>query len=587
MTERKAETIEVPRRAKLRSAAGALAVAGGVFWLAVAVMMAREVLTRGGADLRNEARMVELKTELAAAEGQASASPERIERIAERIRRYDSELRADHFRRRAMMRRGAWLLAVGLAVFVLAAKALAALKQTSPFPEDLAGDSVEQAERLAARSRWAVALVAGLIGGVVAAAAMALRPAGPVEPRPALAMALARPTERWPRFRGPGGLGVSAAADVPISFDVKTGRGIRWRTAVPMPGKSSPIVWGRRVFCTGATKQRREVLCYDAETGKLLWRREVHNGPASDADRDDVFEATGWAAPTPATDGKCVAAIFGNMDLACFDFDGRKLWGRNLGIADNPYGHASSLLMWRGLVLVQFDQGEPHQGKSRLTAFDAVTGRIAWSARRPVGASWTTPILITKPTRQIVTASNPWVIAYDPATGDEVWRADECLKGDGAPSPTWGAGLVLAGNADSGLAAIRPGGTGDVTNTHVLWRGAEGLGETPSPLADGKRVYMLAHDKLVCYALAASGKPRKLWAKELGTSFEASPTLAGGRAYLLSRKGTLIVWRLGDTYTELARSELGARCSASPALVDGRLYVRTNKSLLCIETTKE
>ncbi|MCY2925236.1 MAG: PQQ-binding-like beta-propeller repeat protein [Planctomycetota bacterium] len=332
-------------------------------------------------------------------------------------------------------------------------------------------------------------------------------------------------------------------------------------------------------------KSSGEVYCFDADKGHLLWRRDVPL-PAG-AENVTVFDDTGWSPSTAATDGQLVAAIFPTMDLACFDVEGKPLWSKNLGAVSNQYGHASSLLMVEGKVIVQFDQREDadRASRSKLLAFDAATGKKAWETARPTEAAWSSPILADAPGgTQLVVAGNPWAIAYRPGSGEELWRA-KVLGGDGAASPVYAAGLVLAGNTGTGLSGIRPDGRGDVTKTHVAWTIADALGDVASPVCDGRRVYMTKTDgELGCFAIDGA-KPVLLWKQQFEMPFQASPTLAGRGIYLLAEKGTLIVFQAGaGAYKELARSELGEDCPASPAFVDGRIYIRGKKNLYCIES---
>ncbi|MCY2930802.1 MAG: PQQ-binding-like beta-propeller repeat protein [Planctomycetota bacterium] len=430
-----------------------------------------------------------------------------------------------------------------------------------------------------------------LAGLAVAAMALLLPPPGAPAPLTATVAQATQPAApactAWPQFRGPGGNGVTAAANLPMTFDAATGRNIRWRTPVPLEGKNSPVVWGKRVFCTGATPTRREVYCFDADDGRLLWRRDVP-GPASAAKVDDF---TGWAPSTAATDGAHVAAIFPTMDLACFDVEGKGLWSINLGEADDQFGHASSLMIAEGKVIVQFDQNQEKNpaSVSKVLAYDAATGGEAWQTARPTKAAWSSPILADVPGgAQLIVIGNPWAIAYRPGNGQELWRA-EVLDGDGAPSPVYAGGLVLAGNVGSGLAGIRPDGRGDVTRTHVAWTikkalEKDALGEVCSPLGDGRRVYMMKPDgEFNCFAVDGA-RPSLAWTQQFDLPFSASPTLAGRNVYLLAEKGTLIVCQAGGAYKELARSELGEDCHATPAFVDGRIYIRAAKNLYCIES---
>ncbi|MEI9892971.1 MAG: PQQ-binding-like beta-propeller repeat protein [Chthoniobacter sp.] len=217
----------------------------------------------------------------------------------------------------------------------------------------------------------------------------------------ALAADLPSPEEyqaNWPRFRGPDGGGVSAQAATPATCDMKSGANIAWTiawtTPVPMPGFSSPVAWGDRVFLSGGDEAKREVLCFDAASGKQLWETSVPKTEGSPDEPPTVPEQCGMAAATVATDGRRVYAMFANATLAAFTFDGTLVWSKFLSVAKNPYGHAASLLTWQDRVIVQVDQGEPDDKLSKIYAFDGATGAIAWQQARPVGASWATPIVL-------------------------------------------------------------------------------------------------------------------------------------------------------------------------------------------------
>ena len=387
--------------------------------------------------------------------------------------------------------------------------------------------------------------------------------------------------KHWPRFRGPGGLGVSAFANIPTKWDGKTGEGVLWKTPVPLDAPNSPVVWGDRIFLSGATKKRREVYCFDVASGKLLWTGKAEGIPGSPAKPPEVMDATGYAASTVATDGRRVYAIFATGDLAAFDFAGKRVWAKNLGKPDNSYGHASSLLTWRDRLIVLMDHGLDDDDLSKLRAFEGATGKQVWATVRKVGSTWATPVVIrTAKREQIVTVSVPWVSAYAPETGKELWRAD-IMDGEIAPSPIYANGHVVVAQAHSIAAALRTDGSGDVTKTHVAWTAEDGLPDTCSPLANGELLFLATADGLVtCYDVK-DGK--KAWEHEYDVMhFLASPTLAGDRVYLLNDKGLTIILAAAREFKELGRCELGERTAASPACLDGRIIMRGRKHLFCI-----
>ncbi|MBI3910140.1 MAG: PQQ-binding-like beta-propeller repeat protein [Armatimonadetes bacterium] len=385
--------------------------------------------------------------------------------------------------------------------------------------------------------------------------------------------------QNWPGFRGPGGVGIAATSDAPTRWDGAQGEGILWQASVPLPGWNSPVVWGDRVFLSGADQHRREVYCFDAHRGTLLWRKTVPSPP--DMGEINVADDTGYAPSTMVADGRRACAMFVNGDVACFDFAGKLLWLRRLGVPDNSYGHASSLAMYGNGVIIQFDQGSSAEdGKSALLALDAATGKTVWQVKRPVPNSWSTPIIIRAGNReQIITCANPWVIAYDPRSGSELWRA-ECLGGEVAPSPTFGSGYVLACNLGASLTAIRPDGTGDVTRTAVAWSSSENLPDIVSPLCNGELIFLTTSEGMVTCLEARMGK--KVWEHSFETPVRASPTLVGNRVYLMDTKGTMHIFEAGRAFKEMGTAALGEEAHASPAFVHGRIYIRGRQHLYCV-----
>ena len=385
----------------------------------------------------------------------------------------------------------------------------------------------------------------------------------------------------WPRFRGPGGLGVSAYTNVPETWDAASGKNIVWRTPVPLPGNNSAVVWGKWIFVSGADKRQREVYCFDADSGKLVWRQAAPSTPQSVAKPPEVNEDTGYAAPTTATDGRRVFAIFANGDLAAFDVSGKLAWAKSLGMPKNSYGHASSLATYKNLLLVQFDQGAAKEALSKLLAFDSATGDVVWQVDRPVPNSWSTPIAVRIGDRDAIIASgDPWVIAYNAADGSEIWRV-RCLKTDIGPSPCFADGRVFVANDNSVLSAIRADGRGDVTATHVLWKGDEGMPDTCSPLATREFVFLLTSTgMLMCYDAVKGGV---LWSEEFEENCSASPSLVGTRLYVIARSGKgWIVEPSREKCGRVGQFNLGEECVTSPAFQDGRIYLRGTKHLFCI-----
>ncbi len=392
-----------------------------------------------------------------------------------------------------------------------------------------------------------------------------------------------KPLGNWPSFRGANGSGISPHTNLPTLWNGATNKGILWKVPVPLPGNNSPIIWKNRLFISGATKERREVYCFDTDSGKLLWKTNVTTRPGANAKPVKTNTGTGYASSTMATDGKRVYAIFATGDLTALDFSGNIVWTHSLGTPNNHYGHASSLAIYKHLLISQVDQGRAKDMLSKLTAFNGATGETVWQVKRKVPCSWASPIVVDHPTRPLViTAADPWVTAYSPQTGREIWRASCLDPAEIGPSPIYSDGLVFAGNEYAVFSAIRANGTGDVSDTHIQWSVDDGLPDVCSPLATEKHVLLLAsHGTLTCYNKQRGGEP--LWEEEFDTRFSTSPSLVGNRVYLFDDKGkTWIVQPTREKCKHIATASLGEKCVTSPAFQSGRLYIRGKVHLFCI-----
>lgn len=590
-------------------AATALALVSGASALVVCAMMAWNYSRFSGLHV-DTPELANLKTKVYANPSDPAAK--------EHLRTLDQELRTDYVRHSRFARTGSMLLLGSVALCLLCAGVARAYRVRRPLPRG------EQPRPATALALWGVSAMGALLAAVGVVGILtysgSLLTASPNGANPALqtkpaipatnAATLPLPTaeeiaKQWPCFRGPR-QGVSAFTNVPDTWNAKTGENILWKTPIPLSGKNSPVVWGDKVFVTGADGQNRGVYCFDALGGKLLWQYAVKI-PGSPAKPPEVIKSAGFAVPTAATDGRHLFAVFANGDLVCLNFDGKPAWSKALGLPDNSYGWASSLATWRNRVFVLMDQGGEGDKKSRLYAFDADTGQQAWVAKRDdAPASWASPIVIDTPQGpQLITCANPWVIAYDPAKGAEVWRA-KVDGGEVAPSPIYAGGLVFTANQGAQLAALRTDGRGDVTDKR-LWSGEDGLPDITSPLSDGKQLWLVTTEgQLTCYD-AQTGK--KIYEQDLAQlkspapaaegaapanpdeedespssppSFQSSPSLVGEKVYLIDSRGGLLVIAAGPQFKVLARGSLGENCFASPAFADGRIYLRTSKTLYCL-----
>lgn len=558
------------------------AVVAAVFTVLVGVAMVVAHREHKSSDPWKSPELLKLKEQL-------RAEP-RNEPLKTRIRELDLKLRRRYFRLLSFKASGVYLLFGGAAVFLIAA---AQVRQINRRPHLPRLNPLAAEQLAAARGQSRLALVS--CGAVVAATFIGVA-LGSKSPLPSSSIEVAKlfaesgnaavvtvvpdcATDEelrasWPGFRGLDGSGVSPATNLPVRLDEASAL---WKTAVPAPGFNSPIVFGDRVFFTGGDAKQREVFCFDAATGGLKWRQVVANVPGSPAQVPEIPDMTGYCAPTAATDGRRVYAWFATGDVVAFTLDGQLAWARHLGTPHNPYGLATSLRTWRDRVIVQFDQGEPEDRLSKLLALDGRTGRTVWEQPRPVGASWTTPIVVEAADKsQIVTLALPLVISYAANHGAELWRA-EVLDGEVTPSAVFAGGRVFAVSPSAKLLALRPDGRGDVTQSHVAWSVEEYLPDISSPVSGGDAVFTVTSSGLLACFDAKDGK--KLWEHDYEMEVQASPAIAGGRVYVLSTHGDVAVVRNGRKFEDAGRSKLDDEFYASPAFADGRIIVRGNKNL--------
>lgn len=507
------------------------------------------------------------------------------EALKGRIRRLDLELRQEMFYRLRLSQNAGRALLGGLAVFLATAHFVRTSRRRLPDPQAWGARNAGEDNRTAALSRYSVAGMLALVAA--AAVAVSAQPAGlpertPTDPAAAAdvpavpAFPSAEEVGReWPSFRGPGGSGVARNAAVPAAWDAKTGANIRWQTEVPLHGLSSPVVWGNAVFVTGADEKQSGVFRFDADTGALQWSATVKLPGGVRPPAPEVMEDTSLAAPTPATDGRRIYALFPTGEIAAFDFSGKQVWSRNIGPLENTYGYAASLAIHQDRLLIQIDRGQPEDGQSKMLALDARTGQPLWEAKRDVAASWSSPVVWDVGGQaQLVTCANPFVIAYDPADGRELWR-NKCLESDVAPSPVIAGDMIVAVAPNSAIIGLHPGAA------DIVWKAESGVPDTTSPVSDGRRVYAVdSGGALTCFNLQTG---EVVWTHDLGGEFYASPTIAGNALILVSRKGSSHVIETGDAYKELGQGALGEDCCASPVPVGKRLFLRGKNNLFCIE----
>lgn len=386
----------------------------------------------------------------------------------------------------------------------------------------------------------------------------------------------------WPRWRGPSGQGYVAPGKYANTW--APNRNVKWRVAVPGAGNSSPIVWGDRIYLTTAQDRgaKLSLLAFDRASGTQLWESVV----PTDGMIEHAHQKNGHASATPVTDGRMIFASFGRHGLVGFDMAGKIVWHRKFGPIDNYHGPAGSPVLYKDRIfLYQDHDGTPSQ-RAFVAAFDARTGKTIWETPRSETVGWGTPVVINTGTRdELVVNSQRRVAAYDPATGKELWTV-RGMTFEVIPTPVVGEGLVFTSSGRAGpTLAIRPGGSGDVTATHVVWSTAKGSPFVPSGIVHDGLLY-LVNDMQSILTVYAARTGALVYQGRMGVAqregFSASPVVVNDELYFTNDDGDTFVVKAGREFNLLHTNSLGERTLASPALVDGIWYWRTAGHLIAI-----
>lgn len=491
--------------------------------------------------------------------------------LRDQIRALDLLARKAYFTSQWQLRTGGLLLLGGIAVLIASLRLMADVRRRLPAPEgcpdaDASWLTAGRARKwiaLAGTMLFSTSLIAAILTGSDISRIDFQESNGPAPAGDA--------SEYWPNLRGPGGNGVAAMDTAPTAWNGETGDGIAWKVETPKPGFSSPVVWAGWIFVTGADKQTQEVYCFDADDGSLIWQKPIEGIEGSPENKPRVHSDTGYAPSTVATDGRHVCAVFPTGDLACLDFEGNLVWGKNLGVPDNHYGHASSLIAYENLLIVQWDQNS----KSQLLGLNIATGETVWRSPRTV-ISWSSPIIVHTGRRdELILTNSESIDSYDPKTGVKFWGMD-VLGGEMGPSAVYADGWVFGTNDYATTVGI------DLTGgrPRLAWEYDENLPDTASPLAtEDHLILACSYGYIICLD-AKTGE--FLWEQEFDDGFYASPILVGDTVYATDLMGVTHVFRLADEYVPVADSPLGESSSCTPAFADGKMYARGEKHLFCI-----
>lgn len=387
--------------------------------------------------------------------------------------------------------------------------------------------------------------------------------------------------DNWAQFRGPTGRGHSSAREVPLKWDADS---VVWKTSLKGQGQSSPVNWGDQLFLTSASEDGKEryVHCLDRKNGKVLWEKTI-----ACASPENPHKMNSFATPTCATNGEVVVAFFGPGGIHCFDLEGEKKWSRDLGAFPGRWGIAASPIIFGDVVIQNCDA----EGASSLVALDLKTGESVWKTEReskPRGG-WSTPILIeNEGKRELVLNGELGVRGYDPKTGKELWFC-KAFNGRGSPVPDFANGLLHVVSGKPGdTYAVKPGGKGDVTKSHMAWHTKRRAGrDLPSPAVVNGYVFVVSMSgKASCYD-AKTGKIH--WEEKLGVKgeFASAPLVMQGHVLLQNvYGGGVLVIKPGKKKEIVSINMLGAKVSelfrSTLAPIQGQMFARSATTVYCI-----
>jgi outer membrane protein assembly factor BamB len=500
--------------------------------------------------------------------------------LAEQVRVIDLMARKAYFSSRWQVETGSYLLLAGALVFVVLQRLVSGsekpAKSFRPDKPDIDSDRI--------RNRRYMLISAGSVILLAVISSFILRSELPSPGRssgeadkggkPSAIAGLNMPDEvNYPFFRGEGSRGISAGDGFPVEWNGQEGKNIKWKIANPKPGQSSPVIWGDKLFITGAGDGEIAVFCIDKNTGELLWTGSGKDFPDASAEEPESDAEAGMAVPTPAVNEDYICALFGNGNLVCFDHDGKFQWGKNLGVPQSSYGFSASLVIYDKLLLVQYDS----QDKISLSGFELKSGEMKWETPRPGRPVNSSPVLASfDGVPQLIVNGNPGVSAFDPITGKELWTLPG-VSGDVAASVAVNSSLVFAVADYFKLVALKPGKTGS-----AAWEDNSFTADVSSPVATDEFLFMTTgNGDAVCYN-AQTGDT--LWTTFFDNPFYASPIICDDKIWMLDRSGFMYVAEAAGKLKIISKSPIGEHTDASPVFSEGRIYIRGKQNLYCISS---
>jgi outer membrane protein assembly factor BamB len=398
--------------------------------------------------------------------------------------------------------------------------------------------------------------------------------------------------ENWPQWRGPNLNGFSAEKNLPERWTVD--QNVVWKLAMPSWSGSTPIVWRDSIFLNVADGDNLFLWSVDRKKGTVSWKQPLGGGNVK-------MRKQNMSSPSPVTDGRSVYVMTGTGILKGFDFSGKELWSRDIqkdyGQFGLNWGYASSPLLLDDALYVQVLHGMKTDAPSYVMRIDKKTGKTVWKVDRPTNAirespdSYTTPGLLRYGKNvEIIITGGDCVTGHDPATGRELWRANG-LNPTNDPfyrivaSPVIFNEIIYAPTRVKPLLALKSGGRGDITSSHVIWSTDNGP-DVPTPVTDGKYFYIVKDSGIMWCLDAKTGQELYGNQRIKPGTYSSSPVLADGKIYVTNEEGLTTVIKAGPKFEVLAENPLNDLCLSSPAISEGQIFIRTGGQLYCIANVK-
>ncbi len=546
-----------------------ISLVSGLFTLVIAITMLFSLLQLKIIDPVNSPALQAVKD-------QFDSDPENADKAAQ-VRTIDLMARKAYFTSRWQVETGSYLLLAGALIFIIFQRLIAGSEKPGrSFQPDRPDINLTWS-----RNRKYLVISASLITILAVISSFVLRselsaPGRAVAEKAGMENVSGHVTGvpgdiNFPFFRGEGSRGIAGGSGYPTEWDCVTGKNVKWKIAIPRPGKSSPVIWGDKIFVTGAENGTLDLYCIGKEKGEILWTGSGSGFQGSSTDTPESDAEAGMAVPTAAVNENVVCAMFGNGNLVCYDHDGNLKWGRNLGVPVSSYGFSGSLLIYDNVLIVQYDS----QDRILLSGYDLETGEPKYETirnGRPVNSS---PVLaVFDGVPQVLVNGNPNVSGYDPLSGKELWSLPG-VSGDVATSPAANSKFVYVVSDYFKLMAVKPGKAGS-----TVWEDNTFTPDVSSPVATDEFLFLsTGNGDAACYN---AEKGDTLWSHYFQEPFYASPVLADGNVYFLDRSGIMHVVKAGAAFQFLADSPTGEKTDCTPAFSEKQIFIRSINNLYCI-----